>query len=447
MNRRERFLIIGLAPLTAAIGLFACSDDDSRPAVVTTPDAAPDSPASLPPDPVDEPDGGSVVDARVPFDGSDEPVVCTAKPCVTQLVSGGTSFCALLDDKTVRCWGSTYRAFGTMDGGGSGGAQTTPLSIGLSNVEQISSGNLTICARLTDGSVTCWGGNQGNELGLEPPRSDYGPHDPAPVAIDGGVLSGFTRVDVGVTGAVFATKAGGELWSWGDNASSMLGRMNEGTSFLGPGRAVDLAGEKIRRAGANAGAPSIAFAITDEGRLLTWGTSQVVVAYPGPVPMPVAGFENVSSVSVASNNLCAVADGHLYCWGQNGNMACTGTADAVLDPLEIRTRGEARPQQVNVFHYHTCVRLADGTLQCCGNNSFGQLGIGEVDAGTTTSPLLTEAKAVTGHVVQVALNLYTTCALMQGGTVQCWGQNDSGQLGQGTRDNERHPIPVTVKFD
>ena len=65
--------------------------------------------------------------------------------------------------------------------------------------------------------MTCWGANGANELGLDPPRADYVAHDPALVAFDGGVLDGITRIDVGTVGAVFATKASGQLWSWGDN--------------------------------------------------------------------------------------------------------------------------------------------------------------------------------------------------------------------------------------
>ena len=322
--------------------------------------------------------------------------------------------------------------------------------MGLSGVEQISAGNQTTCARLTDGTVTCWGANYANELGLDPPKSDYVAHDPALVAFDGGVLDGVTRVDVGTTGVVFATKASGELWSWGDNAEDVLGRMKEARNYVGPGRATDFAGEKIRRAGGVVARDQYGtgFAITYDGRLLTWGTSKSTVAYPGPVPIAVAGFENVSSAAGITENVCAVADGRLYCWGLSGTKACSGSADPIMSPLQIRTRGDAPAQQVSVNSSNTCVRLTDGTIECCGSDSFGQLGTGITDAGpSAASPLLTKATAFTGHAVQVVIGNSTTCALVQGGAVQCWGSNQYGELGQGTRDNERHPVPVTVTFD
>jgi len=93
------------------------------------------------------------------------------------------------------------------------------------------------------------------------------------------------------------------------------------------------------------------------------------------------------------------------------------------------------------------VRLIDGTIECCGSDDQGQLGTGEMDAGALTARLLTEAKAFTGHALQIAVGISTVCALVQGGTVQCWGGNERGELGQGTADGERHPTPVTVTFD
>lgn len=448
MKHHARLLFIGALPLAAASGSFACSDDDARQGFEAPPDAAGDSIARLPEASAPGDDAGAV-DARAPVDASDEPIVCTAKPCVTQLAGGGGHFCALLEDKTVHCWGSAYLALGIVDGGNAPNAsQPRPRSMGVSGVEQLSAANSTTCARLTDGTVKCWGGNQDNVLGLHPPRTDYVAHDPAPVAIEGGVLGGVTRVDVAAAGAVFATKTSGELWSWGDNAGHVLGRMNEGSSYLGPGPVTDLLGEKVRRGGGGSNNSGIGFAITEKGRLLTWGTSKQANAYPGPIPVAVTGLENVSSASALGDNICAVADGRLYCWGLYGRMACTGSPDGSLTPVEIRTRGTAHAQQVSLYYENTCVRLTDGTVECCGSGSLGQLATGAIDAGAPASaPLLTKATALTGRAVQVVVGLSASCALVQGGTVQCWGGNAQGQLGRGTQDSEAHPIPMTVTFD
>ena len=228
------------------------------------------------------------------------------------------------------------------------------------------------------------------------------------------------------------------------------------TSTGNPGRSGSLtylAGEPVTRAGGvsteNSG--SVAFAITSDRRLLTWGTSYEMVDFPGAVPVAVDGLENVGSAGVTETNICAVADGHLHCWGKNGLLACTGSPYAATSPVAIRTRGGAAAQQVSLGMNNTCVRLADGTIECCGDDERGQLGRAAPDAGAPaqaeSARLLTQASAFTGYAVQVAVGAATVCALVQGGTVQCWGGNDYGQLGQGTVDGTRHPTPVAVQFD
>ncbi|OJY22260.1 MAG: hypothetical protein BGO98_37360 [Myxococcales bacterium 68-20] len=455
MKHRARVFVIGAAPIAAAVSLFACSEDPI-PSFAETPDGGSDTPAPSVEAGAEAGDAG--IDARIPFDGSDEPVSCTSKPCVVQLVAGLDHFCALLEDKTVRCWGNKQSdAFGPLEGDDASSVPR-PTSMGLSNVEQISAGGHITCARLSDGTVNCWGGNWGNELGLEPPGADYGPHAPAPVVLDGGALDGFARVDVGTFGTVFAVRASGELWSWGDNSKHVLGRPRVFDSYmdawLGPGPVTYLApGVSVVRAGGTSfRGPdgSAAFAITSDGRLLTWGTSNHMVAYPGPVPVVVDGLENVGSAAVTQANICAVADGQLYCWGKHGRLACTNSPYATTIPVAIRTHGTAAAQQVSLGISNTCVRLTDGTVECCGDDTRGQLGRVDGDGGAPlerSAPLLTPANAFTGHAVQIAVASRTICALVQGGTVQCWGNNENGQLGQGTIDIARHPTPVTVRFE
>src|SRR5262249_26234063 len=161
-----------------------------------------------------------------------------------------------------------------------------------------------------------------------------------------------------------------------------LGRSDVTTPYVGPGRA-DRVKAKVARAG---GGLLFSWVITDQGEMLEWGP---FAQYPGPVPTLVTGMSNIGSVSVTSH-ACVVADGHLDCWGGGllsapgvGLALCSGLADPIVSPLEIRTLGTSRPQQVSVSDLGTCVRMIDGTVQCCGSDDRGQLGTGEMDAGAT----------------------------------------------------------------
>ncbi|AKU94855.1 hypothetical protein AKJ09_01519 [Labilithrix luteola] len=456
MMRRYRFFSLATATLggvaSALVSLAACSSDEPARAFIANEDAAPEATANLP-DSGPPVETDAAADAREPFDGSDEVVTCTANPCVTQITAGDNHFCALLSDHTVHCWGQAFLAFGNVDAGTP--PVFAPRSMGLSNVMQVASGEDTNCARHDDGTVQCWGSNYGGAIPTEPPWEDSVPHDPTTAKI-----TGVVHVAVAMRGAVFAVKETGELWAWGGNDSDQLARGKETGVYLGPGLTDFSAGctpgtrgcPKVVRAG-GASMPqsaegSVAFAIGDDGQLYTWGSSTEMVAYPGPIPVSVAGLSNVGSASATLTHICAVADGHLYCWGRDGQAACTGVADAARSPVEIRTKGDARPQQVGVSYFRTCVRMDDGTVQCCGADDKGQSGTGDTDAEAPLSSRgMVETKGLAGRVVSVAVGQSTTCALIQGGTVQCWGSNSFGELGQGTADEQRHPVPVTVHFD
>lgn len=96
-----------------------------------------------------------------------------------------------------------------------------------------------------------------------------------------------------------------------------------------------------------------------------------------------------------------------------------------------------RATQVTAGYDHTCAVTSTHKVKCWGENDVGQLGDGtRKDRHTpVTVRGLSNAVAVTtgsGH----------TCALTDAGTVKCWGENNNGQLADGTH-TERH-TPVTA---
>ena len=126
-------------------------------------------------------------------------------PLMTQIVAGARHFCARISDGTVRCWGDDARGQLGLDPAG-GDADAGATVTGLTGVTQISAAGTTTCARLEDQSVRCWGGNDHGQLGraLDPP-TDEDPHPiPERVAIDA-----VARVDVGERSVCSTTAAGG----------------------------------------------------------------------------------------------------------------------------------------------------------------------------------------------------------------------------------------------
>jgi cysteine-rich repeat protein len=90
-------------------------------------------------------------------------------------------------------------------------------------------------------------------------------------------------------------------------------------------------------------------------------------------------------------------------------------------------------------HAHTCTRMSSGGVKCWGHNMYGQLG----DATTVDRNQPVDVAGPPGNVVEVAPGLDFTCVRLSSGLVQCWGNNDDGQLGNGTFTDSLSPVQVS----
>jgi len=88
---------------------------------------------------------------------------------------------------------------------------------------------------------------------------------------------------------------------------------------------------------------------------------------------------------------------------------------------------------------HTCAILDDGTVECWGHNNFGQVG----DGTQTTRLVPVTVTSLGGSAISIAAGSVHTCALLSNGSVRCWGFNGSGQLGNGSTALSNVPVTVT----
>ncbi|MDQ3033408.1 MAG: hypothetical protein M3Y87_13400 [Myxococcota bacterium] len=97
------------------------------------------------------------------------------------------------------------------------------------------------------------------------------------------------------------------------------------------------------------------------------------------------------------------------------------------------------PAEVAAGTRHACVRTSSGRVYCSGNNEFGQLGDGTIDTRT-------RFVAVTGltDATDIGAGDDFTCAVRATGRVVCWGKNDAGQLGTGSTAMPSAPTPQPV---
>jgi alpha-tubulin suppressor-like RCC1 family protein len=92
---------------------------------------------------------------------------------------------------------------------------------------------------------------------------------------------------------------------------------------------------------------------------------------------------------------------------------------------------------------HTCGITSSGSAYCWGSNANGQLGIGSIGGSTTTPQLVAGGHSFIG----ITAGDHHTCGQLASGRLAsgpayCWGRNDHGQLGDGTRTDRGVPAPM-----
>jgi alpha-tubulin suppressor-like RCC1 family protein len=174
--------------------------------------------------------------------------------------------------------------------------------------------------------------------------------------------------------------------------------------------------------------------VLKDGALWCWGadnTSQSDAGAGNLQPVQEGGLPAaVTTASVAFDHSCAVdTNGALWCWGANDHgQLGNGTTDPSASPLRVDTLGSS-VRTVAVGGSDSCAILDDGTLYCWGNNSSGTIG----DATSTDRHEPVQVPGLPGKVTQVATR-FSTCAVVADGSLWCWGENDNGLLGVPTTD-------------
>ncbi len=477
--------------------------------------------------------------------------------CVSQVSLGAGFGCALLNDRTVWCWGrndESQLGYATTDlcpeelASGqtrSVACHTFPFQVtGLDHATRVATGSSFACAQRDDGTVRCWGANGAGQLGngLTLPS-------PTPVAVRG--LTGATALAAGARHACAVSM--GKVWCWGANDRGQLGRAPASRPCSMAEGAVACESQPVQVQGlenvisVTAGAAHTCARVA-EGYAICWGDARYgqlgggsASADPSPVPVAVLSdvlpLEALRDLSAGAQHTCARDEnGAVWCWGRNdhGELGsaspegvpehCAGpcrtsparvpsldrrtpdageapldaaddvtandagrdaTADARIDAAAdvardatLDARADASdaegtdvsedadaavedvatvdavappsmvPRAIASGATFACAVLDDGTVRCWGDNSDGQLGDGRrvQQPQRPVMVIATPGAAPTNplqNVVSVASGAATSCALLSDGSLRCWGSNQGGALGNGTTSAQSGPVPVT----
>ena len=347
-----------------------------------------------------------------------------------QMISGGYGHTLVI------CADSTVKAFGLNItgelGNGTTSSSNVPVSVlNLTSIVQVGAGDNFSIALKADGTVWTWGNNGSGQLGIGSFTDSS-----VPVQVPG--LSGMVGVSAGGSHAI-AVKDDGTLWTWGNNNSGQAG---DGT------------------AGINSNVPTIVLGSEGFIKVAASGNHNLALKSDGTVWAMGSGFfgmlgtgtTNSSSVLVQSLTLPGVTD--IAC-GQNFSMALNadstvsswglgslgqlgnGSTATVYTPTLVDSLTEITHIAHGSFGLHGIARKADGTLWAWGNNDYGQLG-----DGTLVSTLSPIHLTLPGDFVQASLGNIHSILVKSDGTVWTWGRNNWGQVGNGT--NTDTTIPAIV---
>jgi alpha-tubulin suppressor-like RCC1 family protein len=167
--------------------------------------------------------------------------------------------------------------------------------------------------------------------------------------------------------------------------------------------------------------------------LLTMMAGWLVV---GP---PAAQAAVASRIATGHIHACAVTGAHgVRCWGRNNfGQLGDGTTTDRSTPRSVKGLSSG-VKAISGGGVHTCALTTSGGVKCWGYNGHGQLG----DGTTTDRTTPVSVRGLSSGVKAIAAGENYTCALTTGGGVKCWGNNASGQLGDGS--NLRRTTPVSV---
>ena len=374
---------------------------------------------------------------------------------VVQVSAGENFSCAVLSDHSVSCWGESD--YGELGNNAIGSDVLTPaqvVGIGgsgtLSGVSQVSAGGRFACALLTDGTIDCWGDGFNGQIGN---GSSGGSNDPAyPVHVyeagtSGALFANVTSLSAGNSHA--CAVSAGSVYCWGEDDNGDLGTGHTGSESDNPALVARISATEV-----SAGYYDTC-ALLSAGTVDCWGLNYSGElgqggTLPGtdsstPVPVYSSGttpLGGVSSIGVGGFHVCArLSSGITDCWGNNGDGELgNGTSADAANPVAVYSSGTTpltNVSQLSPGMYFTCVVLAGGTMDCWGDNTSDQLGTGML--GRSTTPISVSGVADASGLSSGSEH---ACAIRSGGTVWCWGRNNSGQLGNGSTTDSSTPVQV-----
>ena len=306
-----------------------------------------------------------------------------------------------------------------------------------------------------DGAIYGWGENSYDQLG-----DGTSIDQTLPVALDtSNVAAGvkFASVSAG-EGHTLSLTSDGKIYGWGSN---WLGAVGDGSNT---DRAIPvlvaasgpMSGESVVAISAG---PYHSLALTSTGQLFAWGSGSAGVLGNGtraganspstvsPSSFPV-GTDFRSVAAGANTSIAITRAGQLFGWGYNGDGQLGIGLETLFQttPIAVSTNGlpiNTTFSSIAVGYDHTLALSSEGLIYAWGDNTKGQLGNGTQSTSAVPVAVSNTNFPAGTTFSQIVSGKQYSMALSADGIVYAWGDNSSGQLGDGTTVESTLPLEVS----
>lgn len=371
-------------------------------------------------------------------------------------VSSGDFHNCAVSEGDVKCWGRG--SSGQLGNDLTDDAFTPVLVLNLTGTAlQAAAGAKHSCARLDNGEVWCWGDNSDGQLGNSTFKGSRVPVRVTGISTAAAITSGGNHS--------CALLNDGTVWCWGNNVHGQLGNNSTNDSSA----PVQVTGLSLAVSAVSAGGTHTC-AILSDGTVRCWGSnaleqlgnSSLFLGSNSRVPVEVTGLTGAQTIVSGANHSCAkvtTTSDTVRCWGNNasGQLGSAWTLSGfstfeTTSNAPLVVNGITTPLgSISAGSDHSCAVRTSGTVNCWGENGAGQLGNGGLVAGfvppgagaSASSTVIPVSANSINSATQVSSGQFHTCALLSSGRVMCWGLNLFGQLGDGTTISASSPVQVT----
>src|SRR3989339_594405 len=391
-------------------------------------------------------DYGKLGDGNISVHNVPNPILITDFSEYNEISTGAFHTCGIrTSDSRVLCWGRGIS-------GRLGDGITSDHSVGNPTLTQDSSASRDLnlgfshnCViRKSDSRILCWGYGFLGQLG------NGGTADKSVPTLTTDV-SAYTILTTGAQHSCGVRTNDSRVLCWGEGSDGQLG---DGSiivhKILSPNLIIDSSGYSTdETCGFSCISNSCGDGVIiggeecDDNNIVNGdGCSSTCIIEINPC-FGDCGYFKLSSGIYHS---CAIRnnDSRVLCWG-SGTNGQLGNGDLLRKGDPTLTADTSEYLSVSAGIYHSCgIRANDSRVLCWGNNNYGQLGNGTIGGQKTTPTLTVDTSA---YKSVSAGNSYTCGIRANDSRVLCWGSEESGRLGNNRSGFGSVPNPILTMDD